>query len=136
MNNIKHPGINVQAPWARLLLDQKKQIETRTYPLPEKYVGKDLWLIETPGPLGKFKARVVGVIRFSGSKEYRSKAEFETDVDLHLIHQDNQDYRWRVGVKKFGWIVDRVSRIEEFVAPVPRGIVYASPFEAPVGRQQ
>lgn len=128
------PGINVQAPWARLLLEQQKQIETRTYQLPRKYVGQDLWLIETPGALGKFKARVIGVIRFSESKEYRTKKEFYEDSDLHLIYPDNQTYRWRAGVKKFGWIVDHVYRTEEFVAPVPRGIVYASPFEAPVGR--
>lgn len=136
MSNNKLPGINIQAPWARLLLEGKKQIETRTYALPEKYVGKDLWLIETPGSLGKFKARVIGVIRFSESKEYRSKAEFNSDVDLHLIHPDNQEYRWRAGIRKFGWIVERVSRIEEFKAPFPRGIVYASPFEAPVGRHE
>jgi hypothetical protein len=136
MSNIKHPGINVQAPWARLLLEQKKQIETRTYPLPAKYVGKDLWLIETPGSLGKFKARVIGVIRFAESKEYGSKDEFNSDIDLHLVHPDNQEYRWRAGIRKFGWIVESVCRTEEFEAPFPRGIVYASPFESPVGRQR
>lgn len=126
----KIPGINIQAPWARLLLDKKKQIETRTYALPSKFVGQDLWIIETPGKLGTFKARVIGTIRFSECKEYRSKEEFYEEADLHLISPDNREYAWRADVRKFGWVVDQVQRVEEFVAPYPRGIVYASPFEA------
>jgi hypothetical protein len=133
MSRFIYPGINVQTPWARLLLEQKKQIETRTYPLPEKYVGKDLWLIETPGSIGKFKARIIGIIRFSDCKEYRSKAEFDKDLDLHLIHRDCKEYRWRAGFKKFGWIVQRVKPVEEFSAPTPRGIVFAGPFSATIG---
>jgi hypothetical protein len=130
----KLPGINIQAPWARLLLDRTKQIETRTYALPAKYAGQNLWLIETPGKLGNFKARVIGTIRFSECKEYTSKDEFYEDFDLHLISPDNKDYAWRPEVKKFGWIVDQVQKVEEFVAPCPRGIVYASPFEASIVR--
>ena len=79
---------------------------------------------------------MIGVIRFSESKEYGCKDEFNSDIDLHLVHPDNQEYRWRPGIRKFGWIVERVSRIEEFKAPFPRGIVYASPFEAPVGSEK
>ena len=130
----KIPGINIQTPWARLLLSKKKQIETRTYPLPIKYLGQDLWLIETPGRLGKFKARVIGVIRFSGYKHYKSKAEFYEDCDLHLIQPGNHDYAWRSGVMKYGWVVESVREVDEFVAPSPRGIVYAGPFENAEGR--
>lgn len=135
MSHNINPGINIQAPWALLLLDQKKQIETRTYALPTKYAGQDLWLIETPGKSGKFKARVIGIIRFSESKEYKSESEFFEDADLHLIYPGNREYAWRSNTRKFGWIVDRVKAVEQFVAPFPRGIVYASPFEAPVRRQ-
>lgn len=134
MNNRRIPGINIQAPWARLLLDEKKQIETRTYPLPPKYVGQDLWLIETPGQLGKFKARVIGIIRFSESKQYKSKSEFYEDIDLHLIQPGNRDYAWCNGVKKYGWVVEDVRDVEEFIAPSPRGIIYAGPFENEGGR--
>ena len=135
MMRFKFPGINVQAPWARLLLGKEKQIETRTYPLPMKYVGKDLWLIETPGKGGAFKARVIGIIRFSGSKEYESERAFYDDVDLHLIYPDNTDYAWQSHLRKFAWIVDKVKPFDEFPAPLPRGIVYAGPFESPLGRQ-
>lgn len=123
------PGINVQAPWASLLLEEKKSIETRTYPLPEKYVKQDLWLIETPGRLGQFKARVIGVIKFSGFKQYNSLAEFQDDFDLHLVRPDDPNYAWRNGVAKYGWIVEQVRPVDIFTAPTPRGIVYSKPFD-------
>lgn len=136
MNNNKMPGLNVRAPWARFLLAGRKTVETRAYALPEKYIAKDLWLIETPGKHGNFKARVIGVVRFSGSKEYKSKDEFYNDTDLHLIDSDNREYAWRSEVKKFGWIVEQVQAVEQFAAPFPRGIVYAGPFEAFTERQK
>lgn len=122
------PGINIQAPWARLLLEGKKSIETRTYPLPEKYLGQELWLIETPGHFGKFKARVIGVIKFSGYKAYKSASEFYGDKDLHLVEPNNTDYAWKKGIPKYGWMVESVRKIQIFEAPSPRGILYSRPF--------
>lgn len=136
MRDRKLPGLNVQAPWARLLLEGKKTIETRTYPLPEKYRGQDLWLIETPGRLGKFKARVIGVIRFVDCKQYKASADFYDDSDLHLIEAGAKDYAWRTGVKKFGWVVESVMRASEFDAPSPRGIVYSRPFKSQLGQRR
>jgi hypothetical protein len=129
MSHKKLSGLNIQTPWARLLLEGKKTIETRTYPLPEKYRGQDLWLIETPGKLRKFKARVIGVIRFSQSKTYGSATEFYDDFELHLIHASSTDYAWKPGVPKFGWIVASVQSANSFDAPSPRGIVYSRPFD-------
>lgn len=117
----KLPGLNVQAPWARLLLEGQKTIETRTYPLPEKYRGQDLWLIETPGRLGKFKARVIGVIRFSDCMQYGSAVEFYAESDLHLIEARAKDYGWQAGVPKFGWIIVSVKKTTESDAPSRRG---------------
>ena len=54
-------GINIQSPWSRLLIEGDKCVETRSYPIPEKYVGEDLGLIETPGKDGDFKARIIGI---------------------------------------------------------------------------
>ena len=123
------PGLNIQAPWARFLLNRKKTIETRTYTLPGKYLSEDLWLIETPGQLGTFKARVIGIIRFSKSKQYGTAAEFDADYDSHLVPRNEPTYRWREGVPKHGWIVESVRPIAEFDAPSPRGIVFARPFK-------
>lgn len=131
---MKLPGLNVQAPWARLLLDGEKTVETRTYPLPEKYVDKDLWLIETPGPSKAFKARVIGVIRFTGSKRYQSAAEFYRDRGLHLIDPDSSKYAWKTGILKYRWQVGTVRKVKPFAAPFPRGIVYCRPFARLSGR--
>lgn len=135
MANISLPGLNVQTPWAQLLLEGKKTIETRTYPLPEKYQGKDLWLIETPGKAGKFKARVIGVIRFSGSKKYKTVAEFNADYDLHQVGEDDPNFSWKKGELKFGWILEHVKIIQPFDAPSPRGIVYCGQFENPTRKE-
>ena len=57
-------GINIQAPFAELLINLESVF--RTYPLPLKYEGEELALIETPGKTGKFKAEC-GTITFSHS---------------------------------------------------------------------
>jgi len=122
------PGINIQAPWAQLLLEGKKKIETRTYRLPDKFRGSDLWLIETPGRSGSFRARVIGVIRFSDCKRYQSSEEFYQDSALHLIDRTTGTYGWRDETPKFGWLVEHVEAKNEFAPPSPRGIVYSLPF--------
>lgn len=44
----KHRGINIQRPWAGLILDGIKDIEARAYE-PKGYSSVTLWIIETPG---------------------------------------------------------------------------------------
>ena len=65
-------GINIQQPWAGLIVAGGKTIEARRYPLTT-YRGEPLWLIETPGSCSaateKFDARIVGVVRFDESKQ-------------------------------------------------------------------
>jgi hypothetical protein len=122
------PGLNVQAPWARMLLDGSKKIETRTYPLPSKYLGSEFWLIETPGRRGKFKSRIIGIICFSECKRYESSSEFYSDSDLHQVREHDLDYFWNPKVPKFGWIVSSIVAVAEIPAPNPRGLVYSSPF--------
>ena len=129
MADRKLPGLNVQAPWARQLLDGTKTIETRTYPLPAKYRGQVFWLIETPGRNGRFKARIIGTISFSECRYYETASAFYADTDLHLVHPGVQEYAWRQGAQKFGWIVESVEKVEPFDAPTPRGIIYARPFD-------
>ena len=128
----KLPGINVQQPWARLLLSGEKTIETRTYPITDKYINQDMWLIETPGKEGGFRARVIGRICFSGSKEYHTQQDFYNDSRSHLIDKSDLSYAWKEGKRKFGWIVKTVAPISQFTPPFPRGIVYVSPFSREV----
>ena len=46
---MKLSGLNIQQPWSSLLIDGYKSVETRSYPLPQKYEGVELALISTPG---------------------------------------------------------------------------------------
>jgi hypothetical protein len=117
------PGINIQYPISRRILDRTKTIETRTYPLPDQYKGKGLYLVETPGPSETFRARIVGVVRFSGSFRYHSREAFYADYKRHLVNEDSP-YAWR-NKPRWGWVIERVVPIEPAVeAPSRRGIVF------------
>src|SRR5262245_57207558 len=85
-----YSGINIQWPISRLILSGEKTIETRTYPIPKKYIGMDMLLIETPGKRGAFKARIVGIIKFQDSFYYESKNEFLKDVGLHFVDEKSE----------------------------------------------
>jgi len=124
-------GINIQYPWTDHILEHRKTIETRTYPLPKKHKGKNMWIIETPGSLKTFKARVVGVVNFGYSEEYLTMSEWGWDIERHCcgIHSG---YHWDGVSKKFRWLITMARRIERpfLAADMSRGIVYSSPHEA------
>ncbi|MBK7844120.1 MAG: hypothetical protein IPJ71_10565 [Bdellovibrionales bacterium] len=119
----KYTGINIQWPISELILSGKKSIETRTYPIPPDYIGKELALIETPGKSGKFKARIVGIITFSDCFKYSNKAEFYNDSPKHFV-TPNSKWAW-LDKAKWGWRIDRVVPLQ---APKPylgrKGIVF------------
>lgn len=120
------PGINIQWPISELIISGKKTVETRTYPIPLKYLNRDLLMIETPGPKGNFKARIVAVIRFSKSKPYKNKKDFYSDHKRHLVDQKS-DWAWQKDKPKWGW---EIAKIENLVEPLPaqfkRGIIFTS----------
>ena len=127
---VRLPGINIQQPWSQLLLDGEKKVETRTYPLPERYCNRPMWLVETPGPDRTKRAMVVGVIVFAGSKEYLSRRFFRDDFDQHLVPEDHPLFGYRAERRKFGWMVSAKMRVDAFDPGVRRGIIYTSPFPA------
>lgn len=116
------PGINIQWPISKEILAGNKTVETRTYPLPAKYVGKELVMIETPGSKGDFLARGVALITFGPSYKYVSKKHFETEVALHLV---NQESKWAWGAKpKWAWPILNVQLLKVKTIPERRGIVF------------
>lgn len=105
------PGVNIQFPISRLILEGEKSVETRTYSLPEKYIGIDMAMIETPGKAGAFKARVVAIIRFGEPFKYASKREFRQDVKRHCVSAGST---WDWSDKaKWGWPVRVIKRLEK-----------------------
>ena len=110
-----YSGINIQCPIAELILSGKKTIETRTYPIPDHYVGQKMIVIETPGKSGKFKARMVGFVVFGDSFEYKSERAFYKDSDRHCVTRDSE-WKWIDGVPKYGW---PVASVEKWESPLP-----------------
>lgn len=120
-------GINIQAPFADQLLDGDKCVETRTYKLPEKYIGEELAVIETPGKHGNFKARIIGTITFSHSFEYLSETDWQYDYNRHLVDPDNKLYGWNDDKEKHGWVVSEFFKFAEpQPAPEKKGIVFTN----------
>ena len=115
-------GINIQWPISQDILSGKKTIETRTYKLPDHYLNVDMAMVETPGPKGRFKARIVAIIRFTSCFPYKNKKEFYEDYDRHLVDK-NSDWAWK-DKPKWGWKLEIVSNIKPSVLCKQRGIIY------------
>ena len=118
-----YPGINIQWPISRDILSGKKTIETRTYPIPEKYLGEEMLLIETPGPYGDFKARIIAIIIFTECFKYPSMKVFYSDYPFHLINKKSP-WAWKEKAK-WGWRVNITKVISPPINfPEKKGIVY------------
>ncbi len=119
-------GINIQSPWSTLLINGDKCVETRSYPIPEKYEGEELALIETPGKNGDFKARIIGTITFSHCFEYPDQSSWQDDFNRHLVATDGE-FGWREDKKKYGWVVSDFNKFDEFQpAPDNKGIIFTN----------
>merc|ERR1712187_177191 len=79
-------GINIQQPWAGLILQKVKTVEARRYPL-NNYKNERLWVIETPGKYAPKEggARIVGVVRFSKDMKYTSYEQWDSDRVRHCV---------------------------------------------------
>lgn len=122
-------GINIQFPISQLIVEGEKTIETRTYPIPEHYLGKELAIVETPGKSGHFKARVIGSVVFGQCFQYRSERDFYADEKRHRVSPDSP-WKWAEDKPKWGWEIHKVTKLKKPVpAPKRRGIVYTKDIE-------
>jgi hypothetical protein len=120
-------GLNIQAPWSSLLINGLKTVETRSYRLPLKYEGVELYLVETPGKLGKFKARVIGTITFSHSFKYSNQKAWQDDHNRHCVEINDPVYSWKENKPKYGWIVSKVKKFKNPVDITKRkGIIFTT----------
>ncbi|OQW48549.1 MAG: hypothetical protein A4S09_13690 [Proteobacteria bacterium SG_bin7] len=108
------PGVNIQFPISQLILSGEKKVETRTYGIPQHYLGVPLYLIETPGEKGNFKSRVAGIIKFGSSIRYQSKKQFGEDFKNHRVDLGSK-WDWKEK-PKWGWSIVEVTRFKE---PIP-----------------
>lgn len=118
-------GINIQAPWSHLLLQQVKSVETRSYPLPKKYEGVELALIETPGKYRNFKAKIIGTITFSHSFRYKDQLQWYMDYNRHRVPSNDPLFAWNDNKPKYGWVVSNIKVFNRTIDPPKRrGIIF------------
>lgn len=121
-------GLEVQQPWAELLLAGRKSIETRDYPLPPHLLDVPLAVVQSAvGGLathGLASGHIVGTVAFSVCKEYTSRELWAADSAQHCVPADapatafgwDQD-AFDAGKRKYWWGVSRVHAITP-AAPV------------------
>ncbi|NOT79384.1 MAG: hypothetical protein HOP07_10365 [Bacteriovoracaceae bacterium] len=112
MSKKTYTGINIQHPISQLIVEGKKIIETRTYNIPGKYLNQEMALVETPGKNGKFKARIIAIIKFTECFQYQTKKEFYADSDKHCV-TPSSPWAWEEG-EKWGWKVCVVEKLPNF----------------------
>lgn len=130
-NSKKIPGLHIQWPWSLLIVSGKKTVETRGYPLLEKYIGVELAVIETAGPRGKkeagiLQARIIGTVTFSGSFKYDSKVTWSSDFSKHQVSPTDSNFGFGKRDETWGWVVSQARQFPNYVPPPKkRGIVFA-----------
>ena len=109
------PGFNVKSepnmPFADLILTGRKTIETRAKPTLNSLIGRRVKLIETTG---KGSGEVKGEVTVGEPKFYRTKAEFDADMDKHFV-QDSSEFAFGAG-GKWGY-------------PIKDPVIYQEPYE-------
>jgi hypothetical protein len=120
-----YTGINIQWPISELIRNGQKNIETRVYPIPVKYLNKEMLLIETPGKSGKFKSRAIAIIKFTNCFQYKSKTEFKNDYAKHLVEPDSA-WDWK-DKPKWGWEVKVIETLKKpKIIVKQKGIIYTN----------
>lgn len=117
----KRIGLEMQEPWAGLLLDGKKIIETRAYNLPKGLIGKKVDILQSKRGKDGFSTlpdvmigakmtesvERVGWCIFDKVIVYRYKAKFEADEKKHLVKRDS-GYGWKDDTNVvYGWVVGK-----------------------------
>ena len=120
-------GLELQEPWAGLLVDGKKTIETRAYALPEALLGKKVQILQSrKGCVGKSglgnevdidgtSVAIIGWCKFSKVIKYTDQPAFEGDEQKHLVARSS-GYGWKKNLTTviYGWLVSDFERVSTF----------------------
>ena len=121
-------ALEMQQPWAKHLLEGRKTIEVRAYPLPPELIGTRIWILESQqgkdgvsglgdrielGYTPTAAAKIVGWCCFSSVKTYTQQADFEADETHHLVSSDS-GYTWKQGKTQelYGWVAGDCNLVE------------------------
>ena len=129
----------MQRPWAPMLLDGSKVIETRTYDIDKQkcFANEWFWVVETPGKKRQRgqRAHITGCIKFSSeSVRYTSLAQWRADEDKHRIPAGSE-YDWNGRGTMYGWRVERAYALRSpLPRPDPKGVINSKPVTRTVPR--
>ena len=114
-------GINVRntkdKPFADLIVDGLKTIETRESNSLHPYVGKRVAIVRT----GEGKAFAIGEVTITGFSWTNSKSIFDSHASAHMVAEDNAFY-FKQNIGKYMYYLEKAVRYQSPVA-VGRGIV-------------
>jgi alpha-ketoglutarate-dependent dioxygenase FTO len=142
-------GLEMQSPWAGLLIEKRKTIETRAYDLPPALVGKRIEILQSnQGSLvssldnvvpmtGEPLVTRVGWCIFTNVIRYENEELFDADQDAHWVTRESDFYPFNEGKKTivYGWIVGEVGSYTNKTPSVPLKAIarrYRSLFELQV----
>jgi len=98
--------IYIRQPWAQLVIEGHKTIETAAFNLPQRFINK--WLqVQTE------ERQIIGRVKFNGSKRYASAQEFNSDSAAHRV-EPGSAFHYENRRRCFAWIV---SEAEAFKTP-------------------
>lgn len=109
--------LEMQHPFSGLVVSGKKTIETRAYPLPDALLNVKIGIMQSAKgqdgvsalpssfPLQKSTGLTrIGWVTFNKCIEYKSRKEFESDAEKHLV-DPNSGYGWNDERPMFGWVI-------------------------------
>jgi hypothetical protein len=74
--------IYIRNPWAQLIVDGKKTIETAAFNLPDRFINK--WLnVQTENKM------IIGKVKFTATKKYATAETFDSDMTAHCVGEDS-----------------------------------------------
>jgi hypothetical protein len=94
-------ALEVQAPYSTYILQGRKTVETRAYPLPPCLLNQRVLLLEPVATLTGVSSlphslpatsdlcRIVGSVTFTACTLYTSKASWDADREKHMVPQDS-----------------------------------------------
>ena len=145
-------GLELKEPWASMVLEGSKTIETRTYDLPPELIGRPLVLLATPEDSGapgtsgladvvtiRGAATILGLVTFDDVIQWDSRQTWAKDCDRHGVPDVDDgpyaNYVWREddaaepGKSTMrGWVVSEVIPLPNPVESPPMRRVLRSIF--------
>eukprot|EP01052_Picozoa_sp_SAG31_P001027 SAG31_NODE_33_length_32018_cov_69.763088_11_plen_149_part_00 len=105
-------ALETSEPFAEMILNRQKTIETRTYALPSDLIGEVIAVFEP-----KLQA-LIGIVVFGSSFQYESRQAWAADSDRHCVmpNASSDAYGWDATIPKWGWPVAQAQASKHAVA--------------------